>query len=651
VSQGDERQVGWEFFVSYTQADRAWAEWIAWVLEEDGHKVLVQAWDFVPGSNWIENMHVGTRDADRTVVVLSPDYLGSLFGGAEWQAAWAQDPAGAGRKLLVVRVRECDRPGLLAGVVSTDVFGLSEAEARARLRAMVAAAVTGRAKPTVAPGFPGGGRAVAREPRFPGALPRMFNTARNLTLHKRAVELSRQTFAITEQGQVTDRYFKAIDQLGSDKLDVRIGGIYALERIAHDSPRDHPTVFEVLATFVREHSSEQWPLKPEGEPGTNLPDHSTRPDVQAVMNVIGRREVGYDNGQIDLSRVNLIGADLRNAKLARAIMTAANLTRANLAGADLKGAELVDAILVGANVSRAAFAPAQLVPAGITRADVRNAMLAGPPRPLRLPPPVRPSLVENAVAAESVRDDKLVAARIAAENSAAENWERAKVVRPKIVRTNLTGANLSGANLTGADFLAAQLERAVFVGANLSGADFTVANLYKADLTRAELANAILTRAELGGAKLTGAKLTQANLVGARLAGAALGRVELDSESFFRPLLVSADLTDANLTRAYLYRTNFTGARLIDANLTRADLTRANLKEANLYGANLTDAELNEAVLVDAHLEDATLLRTSFLHANLSGARFPDAVELPAGWIRDSDSGELKWADEEPSQG
>lgn len=48
-----------DFFVSYTQADQAWAEWIAWTLEEDGHQVLVQAWDFVPGTNWTQSMHDG----------------------------------------------------------------------------------------------------------------------------------------------------------------------------------------------------------------------------------------------------------------------------------------------------------------------------------------------------------------------------------------------------------------------------------------------------------------------------------------------------------------------------------------------------------------------------------------------------------------
>ncbi len=57
---------------------------------------------------------------------------------------------------------------------------------------------------------------------------------------------------------MTDRYTKAIEQLGSDKLDVRIGGLYALERVVSDSPGYHPTVMEVLTAFVREHSREQW---------------------------------------------------------------------------------------------------------------------------------------------------------------------------------------------------------------------------------------------------------------------------------------------------------------------------------------------------------------------------------------------------------
>ena len=140
-------------------------------LEEDGHRVLIQAWDFVPGANWIQGMQAGTRDAARIIAILSTDYLTSVYGGTEWRAAWASDPEGTGRKLLTVRVVECDRPGLLAGVVGVDLFGLAAAEARARLRRMVSAAVAGRAKPEVPPKFPGTGRAMPRAARFPGAAP------------------------------------------------------------------------------------------------------------------------------------------------------------------------------------------------------------------------------------------------------------------------------------------------------------------------------------------------------------------------------------------------------------------------------------------------------------------------------------------------
>ena len=58
---------------------------------------------------------------------------------------------------------------------------------------------------------------------------------------------------------MTDRCAKAIEQLGWDKLDVRVGGICAIERVARDSARDHLTVMEVLTAFIREHSHEPWP--------------------------------------------------------------------------------------------------------------------------------------------------------------------------------------------------------------------------------------------------------------------------------------------------------------------------------------------------------------------------------------------------------
>lgn len=143
---------GVAFFVSYTRADRRWAEWIAWVLEENGYSTLLQVWDFGPGSRFVEEMHRAAGAAERTVAVLSSAYLDSRFGAAEWQAAWADDPDGRLRKLLAFRIEDCPRPGLLGQLVSVDLFGVTEEAAAARV---LAAARGGRDKPATRPVFPG----------------------------------------------------------------------------------------------------------------------------------------------------------------------------------------------------------------------------------------------------------------------------------------------------------------------------------------------------------------------------------------------------------------------------------------------------------------------------------------------------------------
>jgi hypothetical protein len=172
------------------------------------------------------------------------------------------------------------------------------------------------------------------------------------------VRNTNKTTALALQGQVTDRYTKAIDQLGSDKeIDVRIGGIYALERIAHDSPRDHPTIMEVLAAFIRGHSREQWPL---AEDGAEPPERTTRPDVQAAATVIGRRTIRYDSRPIDLGSANLTAATLGDANLGDANLGDANLTSATLTGANLRLADLADANLDHADLDHANLTRANL---------------------------------------------------------------------------------------------------------------------------------------------------------------------------------------------------------------------------------------------------------------------------------------------------
>lgn len=203
---GGEQPGRWDFFVSYTQADRAWAEWIAWQLEEDKHRVLIQDWDFVPGSHWVQDMQEGVQQASHTIAVLSVDYLSSVYASAEWQAAWARDPSGKSRKLLTVRVSDCERPGLLDQVVSVDLFGIDEHAARHQLRRMVSTAIAGRAKPDKPPSFPG--RAIFKEPGFPGDLPEVWRvpprnpnfTDREPVLERVASELTSGPVVVTLHG-------------------------------------------------------------------------------------------------------------------------------------------------------------------------------------------------------------------------------------------------------------------------------------------------------------------------------------------------------------------------------------------------------------------------------------------------------------------
>jgi hypothetical protein len=180
-----------------------------------------------------------------------------------------------------------------------------------------------------------------------------------------ALIFTARSFALSREGQVTDRYSKAITQLGDEKLEVRIGGIYALERIARDSARDHPTVMEVFASFVRERSKEHWP-----PPGTSQTDRYTRPDIQAAMTVIGRRNAERDipDRPIDLYHAILIRANLRGANLRGAILSRVVFTGAVLADADLSGAVLTDVDgLESADLTGAKWPEGTQVPHGWTR--------------------------------------------------------------------------------------------------------------------------------------------------------------------------------------------------------------------------------------------------------------------------------------------
>lgn len=143
---------GPDFFISYTQADREWAEWIASTLERAGYSTVLQSWDFSPGSNFVIEMQNAAASALHTIAVLSPDYLNSAYATAEWAAAFALDPTSNQRRLIPVRVRACEPEGLLKAIVFIDLVDLNKDEAARALLSEIKAGP--QASPSRPPRFP-----------------------------------------------------------------------------------------------------------------------------------------------------------------------------------------------------------------------------------------------------------------------------------------------------------------------------------------------------------------------------------------------------------------------------------------------------------------------------------------------------------------
>lgn len=141
-----------DFFVSYTSADRAWAEWNCLAAGGRGLPGHRPGLGLIPGKSWTHEMQQATATAERVVAVVSAAYLASKHGEAEWEAFQAKDPLGKRGLLLPVRVSDIEPPRLLTTRIYVDLVGRDATSARV---ALLAAARGARGKPTEEPEFPG----------------------------------------------------------------------------------------------------------------------------------------------------------------------------------------------------------------------------------------------------------------------------------------------------------------------------------------------------------------------------------------------------------------------------------------------------------------------------------------------------------------
>ncbi|MDI9394572.1 MAG: pentapeptide repeat-containing protein [Euryarchaeota archaeon] len=287
----------------------------------------------------------------------------------------------------------------------------------------------------------------------------------------RRVSIVEKELHISKDEQITECFTRAVDQLGAiDKfgkavMEIRLGGIYALERISKESEKDYWTVMEILTAYVRKNSSSDivenkkatqisMDIQANESKKSELPKAGKISlDIQAILTVIGRRIHSFNDGEstglnlkktylkeADLTYAHLEYADLRWSHLERANLNWSHFERANLSETHLNGANLIDTKLEGAYLIKTYLEEAILIRSNLKRANLSYACL------------------KNAILTEA-------------------NLEKTIMIKSNLEKTILTGSNLEKANLLGVNF----------ENANLSGANLYGTNLYKVNLDNADL--------------------------------------------------------------------------------------------------------------------------------------------------------------------
>lgn len=288
------------------------------------------------------------------------------------------------------------------------------------------------------------------------------------------------------RGQLTDRLTKSVDQLGNEKREVRLGGIYALRQVA-DSPQYTRAAAEVLLAYLKTaslNSSGQDTRNTSADQGQNGPPDNAPllaaspnnwADRQAVLRILVTEKLWLrsEAGRLDLSSISVPFAPLEGADLNGSIMAGASLTNAHLRGAQLAEANIEDVDL--------------------EHADLRGADLTG----------------------AALRRSNLSLALVGRES--------AKLVNVQAGHANFSDADLTRSDLSGGDFYRADLSRAIFNNATLRGATFR-----KATLTGAHFNNADLSGVDFSNADLSGVDFSDADLSEAILRNVVLDRVKVN---------------------------------------------------------------------------------------------------------------------------
>ena len=298
-----------------------------------------------------------------------------------------------------------------------------------------------------------------------GVLALIFALWRGWVAEQQKVTAQRQA-DIALQSSLNEQYEQGAEMLGSDVLSVRLGGIYALRRLAEEHPGQyHIQSMELLCAFVR---------NPKEDNGVHI-QKGLREDVQAVIAVIGRRR----NAGMAIESEADFTLDLHDAHLSYAHLSGLNLARADLSNAKLDHASFFD------------------MP--FKQPDLSDPIPSGPNQP-----PGRISLDMDPVGPDLAGLEGRLA------DLSLATLRGADLSDSRLLGTDLSGADLLDANLSNCEIIYSNLRMAVLLGASLAGAF-----ILDSDLTGVKLAHANLTDTRFPSTKLYGANLFMASLKGA----------------------------------------------------------------------------------------------------------------------------------------
>lgn len=317
----------------------------------------------------------------------------------------------------------------------------------------------------------------------------------------------KQTFAAEKNISIAQEGLKnglieqlrgAVDQLGNEKLEIRLGGIYALERISNESEKDYWPIMEILTAYVRENSS--------AEISEFSEVRTISSDIQAILTIIGTRKYSFRKGED--KRLELQGTYLQNANLIEAHLEGINFEGAHLEGTNFEEAHLEKTDLIEVHMKKTSLVEAHLEGAHLNEAhlveetNLMNAHLEGA------------YLMNAHLEGATLGKVHLEGARLSGAHLEGTYLNEAHLERANLINAHLKGASLINAYLKGADLSGTHLEETYLNGANLEKAYLIETHLEGAKLHGVHLEGAYLNEANLKGAELNEAHIDGADLRG-----------------------------------------------------------------------------------------------------------------------------------------